>query len=363
MSLFQKIGFIAINILFWLTAAFIGYFFIWDLPPFKTEEGTILPTILWGNFYNAVVVYINAFLLYPFRKQIWIPYGLAVFLLLLGTALLEGFTDYYLVNSLGLKNELAEIFEGIPNDEIMYFAVAGWTIQNFFTHFAWFCLSFIIIFFFNSVKRKQVWETLEKEKSATELRFLKAQINPHFLFNGINSIYFLIDDKPDIAKSTLLKFSDLLRYQLYECQDDFIPLSKELTHIESYIEMEKIRRGEDAIIKLSLPEEIGSTQISPLLFTPFLENAFKYLSNFDKGKENQVLIDFRLTEEQLFFKIENTIDPSSPKSVKTRGIGIANVKKRLALLYPQQHQLDIFKQEGRFTVQLNLQLAKVKNAK
>ena len=168
----------------------------------------------------------------------------------------------------------------------------------------------------------------------------------------------MIDDKPEIAKSTLLKFSDLLRYQLYECQDHFIPLKKELAHVASYVELEKIRHGADATIQLHLPEEIGSEQISPLLFTPFLENAFKYLSNQDEGTKNQVFIDFRLQDGQLFFEIENTIDPMPHRLQKEGGIGIQNVKKRLALLYPKRHQLDIFKREDRFIVRLNIELTK-----
>ena len=175
-----------------------------------------------------------------------------------------------------------------------------------------------------------------------------------FLFNGINSVFFLIDDKPDIAKSTLLKFSDLLRYQLYECQDDFIPLKKELDHIKSYVEMEKIRKGGDATIQLSLPDTIGPENISPLLFTPFLENAFKYVSNEDDGQKNQIDISFRLKEGQLHFEVKNTVDAAKPAS--KRGIGIANVKKRLALLYPNKHHLDFFEKDQRYIVRLNLVL-------
>ena len=211
--------------------------------------------------------------------------------------------------------------------------------------------------FYEYYRNQQIQQALEQEKLKAELKFLKAQINPHFLFNGINSVFFLIDDKPDIAKSTLLKFSDLLRYQLYECQDDFIPLKKELNHIKAYVEMEKIRKGGDATIQLSLPDTIGSENISPLLFTPFLENAFKYVSNEDDGQKNQIDISFRLKEGQLHFEVENTVDATKPAS--KGGIGIANVKKRLALLYPNKHHLDIFEKDQRYIVRLNLRLYSV----
>ena len=232
--------------------------------------------------------------------------------------------------------------------------ISGWFIEYTFIHLAWYILSFSLIFFYESYRNQQIRQALEKEKLKAELKFLKAQINPHFLFNGINSVFFLIDDKPDIAKSTLLKFSDLLRYQLYECQDDFIPLKKELDHIKSYVEMEKIRKGEDVMIQLSLPSAIGSQNISPLLFTPFLENAFKYVSNDDDGTKNQIAISFRLQEGQLHFEVENTVDAAN--SISKGGIGITNVKKRLSLLYPNKHHLDIFEKDQRYIVRLNLVL-------
>ena len=185
---------------------------------------------------------------------------------------------------------------------------------------------------------------------------MKAQINPHFLFNGINSVYHLIDQKPEIAKSTLLKFSNLLRYQLYECNDELIPLEKELAHIRDYVEMEKIRKGGDTQIQLILPEETLQIKIPPLLFTPFIENAFKYVSNHDDALENQIAIKIRLSEEgnKLRFETENTIDEQIFKS--GGGIGIANVKKRLALVFPQKHDLDIIKEANQFTVRMSLDL-------
>lgn len=357
LSLLSQIGFITINLLFWLVVIFIGYFYIWERPPFSTEDGTFGPTMLFGNLFNALVVYVNALILYPNRRKFLIPYWISGILLILITAIGEAFIDLGLAKYYGLIGEFEKIFEEEPAAKgiatpLMFL---GWTIQNIFIHTAWFFFSYIIIFFFNSIENRQLQEAWKKEKMKAELQYLKAQINPHFLFNGINSVYFLIDDKPEIAKSTLLKFSELLRYQLYDCQDDFIQLSKELEHVKSYIELEKIRHGEDAHITLLLPDEIGNQKISPLLFTPFLENAFKYLSNHDKGEDNQISIDFRFKNGQLSFEIENTIDDST-QNKKAGGIGIENVKKRLALLYPEKHHLDIFEREGRFFVRLTIDL-------
>ena len=355
MTILTKIGLVSFNLLFWIIMLYIGYTYDWRSPPFSTDDGTYYPTMLWGNFFNGLVVYINALVLYPYRKQLWIPYWLTVIILIISTSVLEAYVDYSLVFQLNLTEKLDKIQEDMGLQHLPRWGITtGWFIQNIFIHFAWYLLSFALIFFSEFYRNQQIQKALEQEKLKAELKFLKAQINPHFLFNGINSVFFLIDDKPDIAKSTLLKFSDLLRYQLYECQDDFIPLKKELDHIKAYVDMEKIRKGEDATIQLSLPNAIGSENISPLLFTPFLENAFKYVSNKDDGQKNEIDISFRLKEGQLNFEVENTVDQNKPSS--DGGIGIANVKKRLALLYPKKHHLDIFEKENRYIVRLNLDL-------
>lgn len=355
MTPLTKIGLVFINLLFWAGVLFIGYYYDWRSPPFSTADGTYYPSMLWGNFFNGLVVYVNALLLYPYSKKLWLPYWLSVILLITGTALLEAYIDYSLVFELDLVEKLdAIIAEQGLEDLPRWSIISGWFIEYTFIHLAWYILSFSLIFFYESYRNQQIQQALEKEKLKAELKFLKAQINPHFLFNGINSVFFLIDDKPDIAKSTLLKFSDLLRYQLYECQDDFIPLKKELDHIKSYVEMEKIRKGEDVKIQLSLPSAIGSQNISPLLFTPFLENAFKYVSNDDDGTKNQIAISFRLQERQLHFEVENTVDAAN--SISKGGIGITNVKKRLSLLYSNKHHLDIFEKDQRYIVRLNLVL-------
>jgi len=292
---------------------------VWEFPPFSTEDGTFYPTMLWGNFLNAVVLYVNALLLYPYRKRLRIPYWLAALLLIFGTAILETLVDYQLVFYLDLGDKLDTLFEGQG-----HFYIVAYFIRNFITHLLWYILSFTIVFVYESKKNRQIHKDLKEAK-------LKA-----------------------IAKSTLLKFSDLLRYQLYECQDEWISLAKELAHIRAYIDMEKIRRGRDVTIQLSLPETVESYMISPLLFTPFLENAFKYVSNEDDGTQNKIDISIRLKEGQLFFEIENTIDKNN--TLQQGGIGIENVKKRLALLYAQKHHLDIFEKENRFIVRMNISL-------
>lgn len=338
------------NILFWAFILMIGFYYEWESPPFSTAEGTYTPTLLFGNFFNAIVVYVHALILYPNRKSIRLPYWFCVLLLILLTAIAEALIDYRLVFHFDLAQQLDQ---NLGHMSRYWFIIISF-FQNTVIHFFWLILSFAIVFYYESSRNQQIQEALKEEKLTAELKYLRAQINPHFLFNGINSAYFLIDEKPEIAKSTLLKFSDLLRYQLYECQDDSIALQKELNHVQSYIDMERIRKGEDVQINIDLPDTVSPLQISPLLFTPFLENAFKYVSNHDDGNQNIIDIKIRLDENKLYFETENTVDKNRRDT--QGGIGLQNVKKRLALLYPDKHDLHIFEKEDRFVVRLHLEL-------
>jgi len=348
------IGLVSVNLLFWAFILLIGHIITWTQEPFTTEDGSFYPAFHWGLLTHIILFYFNALWLYPNRKKMQVPYWLVAFLSILGLAFIQSVGDYQLVHYLGIIDRVKEVFGNVADEQLWKLAILGMTIENFFIQLLYFALSFVLIFFLNNIKNQQIQQSLEKEKLKADLKFLKAQINPHFLFNGINSVYFLIDQQPAIAKSTLLKFSDLLRYQLYECQDDFIPLAKEIAHIEDYVAMEKIRRGEDIRITLEIPEAETTATITPLLFTPFIENAFKFVSNYDDGAQNQVDISIRLETHTLHFEVENTIDLYNDS--KKGGIGIANVKKRLDLLYPKKHHLDIFEKNGRFIVRLSLPL-------
>lgn len=358
MSRTTLIGIISANIAFWAIILFIGAFFVWEFPPFSTEDGTFRPIMLLGNFFNAFVFYANALWLYPFHKnkRLKIPYWLCIIFLIFATAVLESLMDFGVADYMGLMPKIEMLMKEGPEPVPANFIIMFWSIRQLFIHGFYFLISFSLVFVLSITKQKEVQQRLEQEKLNAELKFLKAQINPHFLFNGINSVYHLIDHKPAIAKDTLLKFSNLLRYQLYECNDDLIPLEKELNHIRDYVEMEKIRKGEDAIIQLKLPEETFEVKIPPLLFTPFIENAFKYVSNYDEGIKNKIAIDIRLIPEdnKLRFEAQNTIDENN--TISKGGIGIANVKKRLALLFPNQHDLDIIKEPNHFVVRMSLNL-------
>ncbi len=145
------------------------------------------------------------------------------------------------------------------------------------------------------IKNEKRSQLLEKERTENELRFLKSQMNPHFLFNAINSIYVLIKKDPEFAAHTLAQFADMLRYQLYECNSDETGIEKEIAYLDNYIELEKLRKGNSTVIEYTVDREVNNFSIAPLLIIPFVENAFKYVSSF-AGKPNSINIGLKYTE-------------------------------------------------------------------
>ncbi|UII77080.1 histidine kinase [Flagellimonas sp. HMM57] len=217
-----------------------------------------------------------------------------------------------------------------------------------------------------SIKLAKIWvvaqkrqQILEKEKLETELKFLKSQFNPHFLFNTINSIFVLINKNPKMASDSLVKFSNLLRYQLYDCNSSKIPLKNELAYIESFIELESLRQNQNFELKVNIQEFDESLTIAPFILLPFIENAFKHLSEDQKLKK-WIHLNIILEDGALQFELENSADfelrHTLPNEAAYSGLGLQNVKRRLAIIYPNEHILIITKGKDTHTIKLQLQL-------
>lgn len=200
-------------------------------------------------------------------------------------------------------------------------------------------------------------EELEKEKLNTELKFLKSQLNPHFLFNALNSIYFLIKKDPDQAADALADFSEMLQYQIYDCNDSKISLQKEVEYMENFVRISKLRKSGATNVEVKIDEKINGELVAPLLLIPFVENAFKHVSSHT-DRANWIKVDLKLQDKELFFEVENTVDEQdqSQDALKIGGLGLPNVQRRLDLLYPQKHELDIFEEDEKFKVKLKLNL-------
>jgi len=205
------------------------------------------------------------------------------------------------------------------------------------------------------IRFRKYIDALEKEKTKNELDFLKAQFNPHFLFNSINSIYGHIDKNNPTARNMLLTFSEMLRYQLYECNVETISIDKEINYIRNYTALQQIRKEEDLVVHLAIHPEVRGFTIAPLLFIAFIENAFKYVSN-SESEENKVEISLDKKDGILLFSIVNTKENNPGRPLKQGGIGIANVQRRLELLYPGRHDLSIQEADHTYEVILKIQL-------
>lgn len=185
-----------------------------------------------------------------------------------------------------------------------------------------------------------------------ELQYLRSQINPHSLFNSLNTIYFLINKENREARETLMKFSELLRYQLYDCNTERIGIEKEIQYLENYVAIQQLRHDEHYAINFSASPAVKDFSIAPLLLAPFVENAFKHVS-----AHNANTIDIKMEKEgpQFLFSVFNTKEDKT--SVSPGGIGLANVQRRLELLYPDKHDLQIAVNGATYSVHLTIDVS------
>jgi hypothetical protein len=199
------------------------------------------------------------------------------------------------------------------------------------------------------VAQKIQMEKISNDKLETELKFLKAQYHPHFLFNALNTVYFQMDENVGEAKKSIEKFSELLRYQLYDHQQT-VPVSQEIEYLHNFIELQKLRSTDKLKLDLNIDKNLSDQIVYPLLFLPLVENAFKYVNG-----RYHISIDAVLENDQMGFKIRNSIGAASHAVAKT-GIGLENLKRRLELLYPGKHSFSIEKTDSDFIADLRLQL-------
>jgi len=200
---------------------------------------------------------------------------------------------------------------------------------------------------------KQAQQILTREKLQAELKFLKTQIHPHFLFNTLNNLYALTLKKSDLAPAMVLKLSELINYMLYECTSDEVLLAKEIKFIRNYIDIEKMRYGDRLDVDIRVTGEIGDRKIAPLVILPFVENCFKHGASEDL-QQSWVKITIDIGDDHLITKVENSKSSDNGRS-GNEGIGIQNVKRRLDLLYPGKHELKIIDGEETFLVILTIQ--------
>ncbi|MBO9202098.1 MULTISPECIES: sensor histidine kinase [Niastella] len=317
----------------------------------------LLPYAIKFSFYvcfQAIAVYFNLYYLIPrfLEKSRFTLYITYLLITVLCTASLI-VTGYYLGAFISGKS-----FEAIygPGTYCLYYFYSNALPSTLAST----TLAMSIKLTKNWIQTKRRQQLLEKEKLETELNFLKDQFNPHFLFNTINSIFFLIHKNPDKASVSLAKFSELLRYQLYECNDRQIPLINELLYLENAVELQKLRLDNHIKVNFQVSQaHTAQLGIAPFILMTLMENAFKHVSKHP-DQPNWITITLHIHQDQLDFYVGNstsydTFTPMTPY----KGIGLKNVQRRLDLLYPEKYELEVECQQNSYEVKLRLQLSEL----
>lgn len=195
----------------------------------------------------------------------------------------------------------------------------------------------------------------ENENLKTELSLLRSQASPHFMFNVLNNMVALARKKSDLLEPSLLKFSSLMRYMLYDADEEKVGLEKETEYLQSYIDLQQQRFGKNVQVNVNLRQFDDNYEIEPMLLIPFVENAFKHGTGIIE--DAQIIVELKAEKGMLHFNVQNKYDPSSIEvKDKTSGIGLANVKRRLNLLYGNKQNLLISRKDNWFTISLQLNL-------
>ena len=203
-----------------------------------------------------------------------------------------------------------------------------------------------IVEWFRNEKQK---ETLKQENLKSELMLLRQQVNPHFLFNTLNNIYSLVYKKDDIAPDSVLKLSSIMRYMLYDSNTDFVDCKEEIDYLTNYIELEKLRLVNKENVILLVDGDCSKCKIAPMLFIPFIENAFKH-----GNQKNEISIKISFADNKINLHCSNIISNKTASKDSCGGIGLTNVKRRLNLIYPNKHNLKIETVENSYVVDLSV---------
>ncbi|OMP32818.1 sensor histidine kinase [Mangrovimonas sp. DI 80] len=235
-----------------------------------------------------------------------------------------------------------------PRNRLLPFGI--FSRDSYFFHY-------IVVFLLSLFLRlEEHLHSVQNEKLATEVSYLKAQINPHFLFNTLNSLYALTLTKSDEAPKAVIKLSNLMRYVVTESDQKMVDLKKEIAYIENFIALQKLRLSEDIKVTANFSGDFSNKKIAPLLLINFIENAFKYGPSAENDSE--ILIDLSINEENsLFLRVENTFSKKYQDEQTSTMQGLKNTKRRLNILYPNAHKLTTTVASGRFKVALQLNLS------
>lgn len=310
-----------------------------------------LKTNLIGFPIHMTLAYFNIYYLMPrfVYARKYFTYALLVLLSLFIMLLVKFNLTYYLAGT-NVMPEATEAVESITLNYAIVTMLGELYVVSFVT---------AIKITIDWLREHSKLHDLEKRQLATELKFLRSQVSPHFFFNTLNNIYSLTLEKSNKAPEVILKLSELMRYLLYATRKRKQDLKSELDCIQNYIDLERIRFDDSLKVDIGISGDLENREIAPMLLVPLIENCFKHGANKNIGTMN-IKIDIDIEEEFMHFKVANTIPENSPESrlpTRSGGIGLSNVKKRLELGYDKNdYDLSIFKQNNTFNVILKLKV-------
>jgi len=289
-----------------------------------------------GSLYHIGIFYLNAYFLYPvlLTKKRWWLYILS----LVAIIVLSNKVKIFLLQ----LNPAFQLTD--DNKRVIFFSLLPFIFASIL---------------FRLISDRIRFERLEKEartqRMDAELKFLRSQVSPHFLFNMMTNMVSLARQKSDLLEPSLIKLSDLLRYMLYDSAEEKITAGNEIDNIKNYVALQQLRFGEDVQVHLKIENDCPVCMVEPMLLIPFIENAFKH--GIGMLKDPYIKIQLRIKDYQLKFEVSNNFNAANLSKDKNSGIGLANVKNRLKLLYPDKYKLEISENNNIFSVQLNIDLS------
>lgn len=311
---------------------------------FNLNQGLIFTDLIYTVLFHLsllALVYVNTLLLIPrlLAKAHYLAYLLAAVGAMLIAGLLNQFTFTVLADWIFPGYYFISYYQ---YGDILQFTAAYWAVST--------VLKLAKSWFRVNEQQKQI-RALEQEKTQAELRALKAQLDPHFLFNSLNNIYALALYQDPKTSDALLQLSQCLRYVLYECKTDRIDLDKELDFLQNYLAICTLRDDLAEHISFSVRGDAQAREVAPLLFLPLVENAFKHLRK-DRSGKRYIDLELDIRKKDLFFRIQNT--KADTPTVPAGGVGLKNLAQRLQLLYPRRHRLHLESGPDKYRTELTI---------
>jgi sensor histidine kinase YesM len=346
---------IGLHILFWLTYLFLKTYISVFLINYSYFDLDITTRILKGFLPELIVLppklLMAYYIMYSIiprmnKRSTWVLITELLILIFISLVMYTMLLSYIVMPF--IHNE--QLPEGTVTENISRII---WRLLDMLTVVGAACTFTLLRKQIRAAKRQQ---ELIQEKLQSELNYLRAQTNPHFLFNTLNSIYALARKQSPETSQVVMQLSKLMRYMLYDCREKLVPLENEWRVIEDYVELERLRYGDRVRVNLEKKVSQSMAMISPLMLLPIVENAFKHGAGNNPGMTN-IRIELREENGNVQFKVENSIETTLPSQSlsDSSGIGLKNVKRQLELLYPE-HSMEASRVNGTFTTTIKLHL-------